>query len=568
MAKIRDKIINYHSSIIPNKTALKSCVIGQTEEDKNLRDGEIAVIMTEGAEAIYTLNHDKTDLIEYAPISREEKEQIISLIESGGSSTGGTTDVVYILNDPEVIDNKIPQQTYTELQTAIQEKKVILYNMGDDTNADYVVINNAIADTNGIKFAFTSNDGKLCIVSIATDLTITTSCDDIQTNVLILDYTTDLANAVTGSSVNPEVSEKLLEAIDKGKACVIKNGTSDVLANLQKIGNNVAIVMEQVSYVLGTFAAVNTTITVDTSANTISSLTTGALELTSPLQVSFTSDNKISGATYEELVNAINNKRQIIVTGPFGDIMSVSTSSVVGEQVILVMANGGYMMTATINNDGSYDSSNVQFTDDASTVVMTGYVVATGISEEELTIQETDTLAVALGKLQKQSLDNEDVISSALNRLNSSAGFNENGKYVPTNNAISGATSLAQAIEILAGLVGGASAASFQSVPVTVSAIGTEATATVDSGTTVVNVPLTVTGVTNTVNIQLQLDNGVANDNRLIALDNGSMVKVDTAVSDGNVKVNTGYVSRVLTSSEYQALGDVVATDNVTYFVK
>lgn len=51
-------------------------------------------------------------------------------------------------------------------------------------------------------------------------------------------------------------------------------------------------------------------------------------------------------------------------------------------------------------------------------IPITGYQTATGTSEEELSLEETDTVNEALGKLQKQMLDNEESIAAGLNDLN------------------------------------------------------------------------------------------------------------------------------------------------------
>ena len=100
-----------------------------------------------------------------------------------------------------------------------------------------------------------------------------------KTNVLILSLENDLANGEKDSPVTPEVSASLLDAITTGKACVIKSANSDILANLQKIGNNVTIILEQISRVGQTFVAVNTSITVNTSTNVIADYQTGAIVL-------------------------------------------------------------------------------------------------------------------------------------------------------------------------------------------------------------------------------------------------------------------------------------------------
>lgn len=100
-----------------------------------------------------------------------------------------------------------------------------------------------------------------------------------KTNVLILSLENDLANGQKDSPVTTEVSTALKDAISTGKACVIKSANSDILANLQQTGDNVTIIMEQISRVGQTFVAVNTTITVNTSTNVISDYQTGAIVL-------------------------------------------------------------------------------------------------------------------------------------------------------------------------------------------------------------------------------------------------------------------------------------------------
>jgi ABC-type transporter Mla subunit MlaD len=51
-------------------------------------------------------------------------------------------------------------------------------------------------------------------------------------------------------------------------------------------------------------------------------------------------------------------------------------------------------------------------------IPITGYQTATGTTEEELTLTDEDTVNEALGKLQKQMLDNEESIAAGLNDLN------------------------------------------------------------------------------------------------------------------------------------------------------
>lgn len=77
---------------------------------------------------------------------------------------------------------------------------------------------------------------------------------------------------------------------------------------------------------------------------------------------------------------------------------------------------------------------------------MDDYTVAIGTSEDELTINTTDTAGIALGKLQKQLLDDEEVTSAALTKLNSSCGFDTNGNYNPTGAITGSASNITSAI--------------------------------------------------------------------------------------------------------------------------
>lgn len=149
-------------------------------------------------------------------------------------------------------------------------------------NAESIVINSLIINLNTKESSWngvsidTNGDGSKFLSDNGTYKTIEVGD---KTNVLILSLENDLANGQKDSPVDAEVSTALKDAISTGKACVIKSANSDILANLQQIGDNVTIVMEQISRVGQTFVAVNTSITVNTATNVISDYQTGALVL-------------------------------------------------------------------------------------------------------------------------------------------------------------------------------------------------------------------------------------------------------------------------------------------------
>ena len=176
-----------------------------------------------------------------------------------GFKTGFVIDY-YINNNKfygsyKLIDSTYPKNiTIGTLVIDLTTKESSLYGMNINTNGD------------GSKFL--SDDGTYKAIEVGD-----------KTNVLILSLENDLANGQKDSPVEAEVSTALKDAITNGKACVIKSANSDILANLQQIGDNVTIVMEQISRVGQIFVAVNTSIKVNTVTNVISDYQTGALVL-------------------------------------------------------------------------------------------------------------------------------------------------------------------------------------------------------------------------------------------------------------------------------------------------
>ena len=206
--------------------------------------------------------------------------------------------------------NKLNIGDFCSLSANIKYKNIILLFRRD--NADYIGVKYSYNSCrfNGYVCNFGSNDNYLIDIWITnintTDKTATLNIaqkiinlissgdgnkylsDDgtyksievgDKTNVLILSLENDLANGQKDSPVDAEVSTALKDAISTGKACVIKSANSDILANLQQTGDNVTIIMEQISRVGQTFVAVNTTITVNTVTNVISDYQTGAIVL-------------------------------------------------------------------------------------------------------------------------------------------------------------------------------------------------------------------------------------------------------------------------------------------------
>lgn len=233
-----------------------------------------------------------------------------------------------------------------------------------------------IYDSKIIRLDITNTDGTLSCVRTESNI------GGDKTNVLILSLENDLANGQKDSPVDAEVSTALKDAISTGKACVIKSVNSDILANLQQTGDNVTIVMEQISRIGQTFVAVNTTITVNTATNVISDYQTGAIVLETEgdgskflsndgsykeidtNNIYLLDSNLLSGDTgnigtdkFNEILNAINNDKIIIVGNKDEGINYITSTYANSEQIAISINIQNLFRTITINSDGSYSST-------------------------------------------------------------------------------------------------------------------------------------------------------------------------------------------------------------------
>lgn len=104
-----------------------------------------------------------------------------------------------------------------------------------------------------------------------------------------------------------------------------------------------------------------------------------------------------------------------------------STTQALSAAVMSVSALTNGVLTVNLNGveQGKYSpSANTTLNLEAiqevtgADVLLTGYQLASGTTEEELAIVATDTVNEAFGKIQKQNYDNEAVIAGSLNDLN------------------------------------------------------------------------------------------------------------------------------------------------------
>lgn len=186
-----------------------------------------------------------------------------------------------------------------------------------------------------------------------------------KTNVLILSLENDLANGQKDSPVTAEVSTALKDAISTGKACVIKSANSDILANLQQIGDNVTIIMEQISRIGQTFVAVNTTITVNTATNVISDYQTGAIVLETEGDGSkfLSNDGSYKKVTSSSVVIPVNLKlNETLGDGGSGDgydFSQIYNAYISGKTVYLKDSSDDlYLVINALNNGVIYYAIN------------------------------------------------------------------------------------------------------------------------------------------------------------------------------------------------------------------
>lgn len=177
----------------------------------------------------------------------------------------GVVEENVIQNIQEAIEGKIP--IYISLNGTIQYLAFAAEN-----DSEIVLSIDSVNSENIISILATINISTRNITSIV-------NSQSIYHPIILLNYTDDLKNGNLGESVSQEVSQKLLDAINGGWACVVKSGNSDILCNLQKVGNVVTIIMESITKIDTEYFAATTIIGVNTSSNTITYSDSGGLYL-------------------------------------------------------------------------------------------------------------------------------------------------------------------------------------------------------------------------------------------------------------------------------------------------
>lgn len=381
--------------------------------------GEIAINYAEGYETISTKNSNNQVVTFSSDTVNEAKFALKSEISDVDTSiTNIETSVTVIQGD---INN---------INTAITELKGDITNIEGNVTSNTDAINKINQELGFVDGEFTPQN-----TIIATANTVSEALETLAGRVE--NVTVDVFRIVTGLP-SSDIEEDVVYLVP-----AITTGDSNVYV--------------EYTYINGAWEKLGeVTSTVDLSnyytkdeANSIFAQSTAVTELQTVVSGLSTS---VTGTIQNDITSIKNDMTQLesditaLTTQHDSDIATINAYTV----------NSKAINTNPVLNGGDID--------------LEGYTEATG-TNEQLFLAASDTVNVAFGKLAKIVSDNEEVTSKALNVLNGSCGFNQNGIYEPDNSYLNGETNLASAIDTLAETVaflnGHNSLDSTQSIPST-----------------------------------------------------------------------------------------------------
>lgn len=210
---------------------------------------------------------------------------------------------------------------------------------------------------------------------------------------LINVHTSTGTTAPTGASLY--LGEIAVQHTPNDPALWIKVGTAQSSTEYEKfIGKTEITNLFQASTILGsgyTYSGLSYVNSATTIADAYSALTKELI------------DDELVIAT---ALNNLNNRVDTL-SGATGDNTEILEYVQENEEIVAGALN---------NLDKRLGTVETHMTGDY--IPITGYMIASGSSEEELTLNDGDTVNEAFGKLQKQMLDNEEAIAAGLNDLN------------------------------------------------------------------------------------------------------------------------------------------------------
>ena len=146
---------------------------------------------------------------------------------------------------------------------------------------------------------------------------------------------------------------------------------------------------------------------------------TGVTILSGVVQTNQQNIQQLSGAvqTNQQNIQQLSSATQSLSSATQSLSASVMSISAKTSGVLTVNLNGVQQGQYSPSANTTIDITAIQDVTGAD-VLLTGYELSSGRTQEELIVRATDTVNEAFGKIQKQNIDNEAVISGALNNLN------------------------------------------------------------------------------------------------------------------------------------------------------
>ena len=182
------------------------------------------------------------------------------------------------------------------------------------------------------------------------------------------------------------------------------------------------------------------------------------------LQKQMLDNEEAIAAGFNDLNNKVDDLEEQVKQNS-GAVRTLSAATTAGfdyltEEINSISAKTAGVLTLNLNGieQGQYCPSasttiNLEAMQEVTgaDVLLTGYELATGSTEQELVVLATDTVNEAFGKLQKQNYDNEAVVAGALNDLDERVAVLEEGESIEELSAAT--VNIENNLDVLSGVV-------------------------------------------------------------------------------------------------------------------
>ena len=423
MPELRDKVIQYHSDSA-TLDGLDALIVTNSDTDKNLQPGEIAVTTAPGNEGLHTLDSAGTGLVTYRPLSAVTGD--IVKLNTYETATGNTSAELTPTEEDTV------SQAFGKLTKAIldNEYTVALALTTMNSNVGFTTSGEMpeMTDTN-----FLTGSGTVVACLRALDAAVPKTAENLKLGV----YETATGN--TSDELMPTSADTVPVAFGKLTKAMLDNEYTVALA-LTTMNSNIGFTDQgRMPDMSGTNHLVG--------YNSVTSCLR-ALDLAIPA----TAENLKLG-TFETATG--NTSEELMPTS--ADTVPVAfgklTKAMLDNEYTVSLALTTMNSSVGLMSDGTVpDLTETKYLGGYSTVVaclraldtaipataenlkLGAYETATGTTESELTPASGDTIPVAFGKLTKAILDNEYVTALGLTTLNSNVGFGTNGNMPDLTN--------------------------------------------------------------------------------------------------------------------------------------